>query len=336
MLLLLLACTPSPTTPPPAVEATEAAPVAETRRQGDVLPEDGGPPLAMRCGEHPRESACFVRSTGGTLSLGDDTVTVRPFWIQRHEVHAKLFAACVEAGACSADAVVPAAISRADILDLALSQVSWSGAGQVCAWLGGRLPTEAEWVFAATMGDGRPWPWGKEDRCPVFLPSDRVDEKFQGEVMTTCTPLIARLSTTLNDNALSALGDRLAMWPEEAIRTACTTLMEVDDAHLVERATAYIVDKHASMAVSDMSRCVHDETVAIGSLRPGHPLGMTGLAGNVAEWVSDRWSPESDRRVIRGGSFLTPPESWRTTARASLPEATRARDVGLRCAWDSP
>jgi formylglycine-generating enzyme required for sulfatase activity len=62
----------------------------------------------------------------------------------------------------SRDADTPVALETV-ALDEPVGRLSWFVAFAFCAWDGGRLPTEAEWEFAAAGGiEDRVYPWGND------------------------------------------------------------------------------------------------------------------------------------------------------------------------------
>ncbi|MBW2700663.1 MAG: SUMF1/EgtB/PvdO family nonheme iron enzyme [Deltaproteobacteria bacterium] len=90
-------------------------------------------------------------------------VSVAAFELYRAEVTVAQYRLCVEAGACS----LPAEVSRcnygeAERDDHPINCVNFQQAEQYCTWAEGRLPSEAEWEFAARGVAGRSYPWGEQ------------------------------------------------------------------------------------------------------------------------------------------------------------------------------
>jgi hypothetical protein len=128
--------------------------------------------------------------------------------------------------------------------------VSWYEAAAYCAWVGARLPSDAEWERAACGIEGRTYPWGKE----------RPDEK--------------------RANFESSVGGPtpVGLYPAGAT-----------------------------------------------------PEGVADMAGNVWEWVEDRYHAQVVR-VLRGGSFNYDSSHLRAAHRDWNFPGYRSPVIGFRCA----
>ncbi len=113
-------------------------------------------------------------------SLPAHTVKLAAFQIQRSEVTADQYAAFLNASGPGSHVngceVSPCVLTRTEDENslitfdgnaytslggaLPIYKVTWYGAKAYCEAAGGRLPTEAEWEYAARGSDGRVYPWG--------------------------------------------------------------------------------------------------------------------------------------------------------------------------------
>jgi serine/threonine-protein kinase len=148
------------------------------------VPEVGDPQTRIRDG------MVVVHVPAGQFEMGSSdvpheqpvhTVALDAFWIDQTEVTNAMFTAFLNERGNQVEEGIswlePGAGQRGIIYghieekngvfrsqtgyeDYPVIEVSWYGAAAYCSWAGGRLPTEAEWEYAARGPKAKVYPWG--------------------------------------------------------------------------------------------------------------------------------------------------------------------------------
>ena len=139
----------------------------------------------------------WVEIKGGTFSMGSNIinhsgpehdVSVNSFWMMKTEVTLGMYLECKNHGDCR---YWPNGRSSCEYLRVNPSNretsmrpancVTASSAQTFCQWIGGRLPTESEWEYAAgSEGKDHIYPWGNEAPSCENVVASRCSKGLDG------------------------------------------------------------------------------------------------------------------------------------------------------------
>jgi iron(II)-dependent oxidoreductase len=307
-------------TPPRDVPAA-----GQSNNPGTEAPPADGPSDWLRCDKSGNSlDGCFLWIPGGAFLMGAQArdpwapgydnkaqpdegpprkVTVDGFWLQAIEVQVNLYRQCVDEGECAkpdfADKAFFAYTRDPNTgRTVGMNGVTWKEATIFCAYLGGQLPTEAEWEYAARGAAGYRFPWGDHKHC-----ADR-----SGSVT---------LGGWAERDAWGLVVDKKKL----PIDDAGWEGVDCSHSDLPNSSSAYrLEDSELELMAGGMWEWVADyyeeDYYERGPNRD--PQGpATGT-----------------KRVQRGGGWMSDLIwDFRAAGRASLDPELRLPDVGIRCAW---
>jgi len=330
-----------------------------------ILAAGAGRTVAESTHDGTPAPAGMVYIHGGTFQMGfadghDDekpvhSVTLKPFFLDRHEVTNREFAEFVQAtghvtqaerdgycwgylqGADDFQAVEGANWRQPEgpgssIVDRQAHPVvcvSWHDATAYAVWAGKRLPTEAEWEYAGRAGTNE-----------HFAAIDAVEATVR----------------TINENTSHAVHSRHQMLDNQSPSAKSHTGGTVEHSSTTSPTGEQRVQANIWQGVWPTENQLLDGfyyTAPAGQFA-ANAWDIHDMLGNVWEWTADWYAPdwytappklnplgpaEGEKRVARGGSWFCSRgycSAYTTHYRGASPPDHAFNNVGFRCAADIP
>jgi len=158
----------------------------------------------------------WVLIPGGTFMMGSNDgdafkgekpvhrVRVGTFQMAKTEVTVAQYRACMFAGACTQpNTDKNCNVGKSGRDDHPVNCVDWDQAKAFSKWAGGRLPSEAEWEYAARSGGkNQRYPWGDaKATCRYAVMDDDVEGCGKGHTWRVCSKTMGSTSQYVCDMA---------------------------------------------------------------------------------------------------------------------------------------
>ena len=177
----------------------------------------------------------FIRIEGGTFQMGGDyeydghpihAVTLASFEMSKTEVTVGQYRVCVNAGACTVPTpgvVLPGPAPDWDDVpggreNHPVVNVDWNQAKAFAEFVGARLPTEAEWEYAARSGgQDIAYPWGNEgpDCDRVNFQGSASQRYIQAQGCVVDTTPVCTYATGNTAQGLCDMAGNVREWIED-------------------------------------------------------------------------------------------------------------------------
>lgn len=165
-LIVLAGCSPFPTVPPLPQITMEPQlahdgfleKVDQRLREADGMRMLYVPAGTFRMGSLPNVPGVYENE------LPEHEQAVAAYFIDQTEVTNAQYLRCVDAGSCKPPRPISPPLAAYDdplVADYPVVNINWYQAVAYCDWVGGRLPGEVEWAFAAKGPESLAYPWGE-------------------------------------------------------------------------------------------------------------------------------------------------------------------------------